>query len=160
MLERGLERLWMVDAGGRHCGWVRRVRDVVDLAMGTCLYTVHASLFQCKEPLMSSPNLLSSRLIRKFPLSHSNGHVSFGFDLLTSVINPAPSPSSPSSTSTAHATPHRIRPARPALLPTPLHRVSPPITPRGRNLSDAPPASGSSPASHGARLLPPRSAGP
>lgn len=44
----------MVDVEGRHCWVVSAVRVSYGRTMGTCLYTVHASLFQCKEPLMSS----------------------------------------------------------------------------------------------------------
>lgn len=53
MLESWLEGLWMVDVEGRHCWVVSVARMSWSRTMGTCLYTVHASL--CKEPLMSSP---------------------------------------------------------------------------------------------------------
>ena len=55
MLERWLEGLWMVDVEGRHRWVVSVARVSYSRTMGICLYTVHASLFQCKEPLMSSP---------------------------------------------------------------------------------------------------------
>jgi hypothetical protein len=48
-------RLGMVDVEGRHLlGGLWVVRMGCRRAMATCLYTVHASLFQYKEPLMSS----------------------------------------------------------------------------------------------------------
>jgi hypothetical protein len=146
MLERRLERLWMVDAGGRHGVGVGSAGvGGGRVGRGTCLYTVHASLFQCKEPLMSSPNLLSSRSLRGFPLSLS---------LASSVITPAallllrtsPCPSSnPSSSAPSSA---------PASSPGEHPDSSPPA------IAHPPPASGSSPASDGARPPPPRSARP
>ena len=55
MLESWFGGLWVVDVEGRHCWVVSVVRMSCSRTKGTCLYTAHASLFQYKEPLMSSP---------------------------------------------------------------------------------------------------------